>query len=134
MKGAYPITITKDGEWFLVYIPDFDVNTESDSLDGALEMARDAIGLMGITFEDDGRTIPSPSNIADYYKNAKKGEIYSLVDVDFETYRKKHDNRLVKKNCTIPYCLAVQAEKANVNFSALLKEALIQRLNIAQNA
>ncbi len=134
MKGVYPIVITQDDNCFLVYIPDFDINTESDSLEGAIEMARDAIGLMGITFEDDGKEIPKPNLQLDCYTDTKEGEISSLVDVDFDEYRKKHDNRLVKKNCTIPYYLAAQAEKENINFSALLKEALLKRLNIAQNA
>lgn len=134
MKGVYPIVITQDNDFFLVYIPDFDINTESYSLDGAMEMARDAIGLMGITLEDDGKDIPEPHKQLDCYGNTKEGEIYSLVDVDFDEYRKKHDNRLVKKNCTIPYYLAAQAEKENINFSALLKDALLKRLNYSQNA
>lgn len=134
MKGVYPIVITQDDNYFLVYIPDFDINTESDSLEGAIEMARDAIGLMGITLEDDGKEIPQPSLQLDCYTATKEGEISSLVDVDFDEYRKKHDNRLVKKNCTIPYYLAAQAEKENINFSALLKDALVKRLGIMQNA
>ena len=31
---------------------------------GAIEMARDAIGLMGIDMEDDGETLPQPSPMA----------------------------------------------------------------------
>ena len=55
-------------------------------------------------------------------------DILTLVDVDMIDYRKKHDNRTVKKNCTIPYYLNVEAEKVGINFSRLLQEALKQKL------
>lgn len=51
-----------------------------------MEMARDAIGLMGIDFMDDGKEVPEPGSkevIAD------KDDIVTLVDVDFMEYRKK---------------------------------------------
>ena len=53
MKHVYPIIITppEQGEKdYLVYVPDFDINTEGTSLDDALFMARDAIGLIDIDF------------------------------------------------------------------------------------
>lgn len=95
----------------------------------AMEMARDAIGLMGIDFMDDGKEIPEPGSkevIAD------KDDIVTLVDVDFMEYRKKVDNKAVKKNCTIPYWLNVEAEKAGINYSKLLQEAIINALGISK--
>ena len=56
--------------------------------------------------------------------------IYSK-DVDFDEYRKKNDMRAVKKNCTLPSWLNYEAEKANINFSQLLQQALIQKLNLS---
>lgn len=56
------------------------------------------------------------------------GDIETLVDVDFSEYRRKHDNRMVKKNCTIPYYLNVEAEKQGINFSRLLQDALMAKL------
>ena len=53
----------------------------------------------------------------------------TLVDIDFSEYRRKHDNRMVKKNCTIPYYLNVEAEKRGLNFSRLLQEALLSKIN-----
>jgi post-segregation antitoxin (ccd killing protein) len=38
--------------------------------------------------------------------------------------------RAVKKNCTIPSWLNFEAEKAGVNFSAVLQAALKETLNI----
>ncbi len=128
MKNSYPIILTPDGKGFTVFIPDFNINTQGDSLTEAIEMARDAIGLMGIDLEDDGKGIPAASSV----KNIKggDGEIISLVDVDFTEYRRKNETKVVKKNCTIPSWLCYEAEKANINFSQVLQAALKHELNI----
>lgn len=127
MKGAYPIFIRQVENDFLVHIPDFDIDTEGKSLVDAIYMARDAIGLMGIDYEDDGVAIPE----ANSYTEEMEGAIKTLVDVDFDEYRKKYDNRMVKKNCTIPYYLSVEAEKNGINCSSLLRDALKEKLCLA---
>ena len=48
MKGVYPVFITVGSKYYLVRIPDFDIDTQGEDLADAIEMARDAIGLMGI--------------------------------------------------------------------------------------
>ena len=58
-------------------------------------------------------------------------EIVTLVDVDFSEYRRKNDMRAVKKNCTIPSWLNFEAEKAGINFSAVLQAALKSELKIS---
>lgn len=128
MKNSYPILLTPEEKGFTVYIPDFDINTEGENLTDAIEMARDAIGLMGIDMEDDGKTIPTPRKQSETKTTA--GEIVSLVDVDFTEYRRKNEMKAVKKNCTIPSWLCYAAEKANINFSQALQEALKRELRI----
>ncbi len=129
MKYCYPITLTelKDGG-YLVYVPDMEINTTGTDLSNALEMAKDAIELCGIGYEDEKLPIPKPSPISSV--KAKKGEILLAVNVDFEAYRRMLDNRSVKKNCTLPSWLNDQAEKANINFSALLQQAIKEKLGI----
>ncbi len=51
-----------------------------------------------------------------YYVEIPDFDIVALVDVDFAEYRKKVDNKAVKRNCTIPYWLSVEAEKVGVNY------------------
>lgn len=126
MVAVYPVILSKDNGGYFVTIPDFEINTQGDTLEEAIYMARDAIGIMGIELEDEGESLPTPFS----KKYEKEDEdIETLVDVDFAEYRKKNDNRKVKKNCTIPYYLNVEAEKAGINFSQLLQEALMQKLN-----
>ena len=133
MKNAYPIVITQGKEFFVVFIPDFNINTQGKDIPDAIEMARDAIGIMGIDMQDDGEALPEASSLNDVQANATPGSLVSLVDVDFAEYRRKNDMRAVKKNCTIPSWLNFEAEKAGINFSATLQAALKKELNIPNN-
>lgn len=93
-----------------MYVPDFNINTEGDTLTEAIEMARDAIGVVGIDMEDDGESLPEPTAVS-AVKADSAGNIVTLVDVDFGEYRRKNDMRAVKKNCTIPSWLNFEVKK-----------------------
>ena len=121
MKNAYPIVMTQGKEFIVVFVPDFNINTQGKDVPDAIEMARDAIGLMGIDMQDDGEALPEASSIASAQAEAPSGAIVSLVDVDFAEYRRKNDMRVVKKNCTIPSWLNFEAERAGVNFPPFCK-------------
>lgn len=125
MKGAYPVIINKDT--FVVDVPDFDIKTQGTDIENCIEMAREAIGLSGISLEDIGKQIPNPS-----YEIPVSGKntIGTFVDVDFDYYRQLEDNKMVKRNCTIPNYLNVMGEKAGFNFSEVLRTALMERLNL----
>ena len=125
VTSVYPIVLSKDEDGYIVTIPDFDINTEGNDLADAIFMARDAIGMMGIQYQDENKELPIP--FSNEYE-LEDGDITTLVDVDFDEYRRKHDNRMVKKNCTIPYYLNVEAEKRGINFSRLLQEALLEKI------
>ena len=104
MKNVYPVLIQEDikENCFIVDIPDFDISTWGKTFFDAIENARDAIGLAGITMEDDGEELPMPSAVSHIEKESDS-DIVTFVDVDFEQYRKENDSRAVRKNCTIPY-------------------------------
>ena len=123
MKTTYPIRITETEGGYVVYIPDFDTGTQGDTLAEAMEMARDAIGLLGITMEDEKQPLPTPSPLEKVRLSAEDA-LCTLVDVDFEEYRRMNDLRTVRKNCTLPAWLDYQAEKAGLNFSQALQYGL----------
>lgn len=129
MKNSYPIVLTPDEVGYVVYIPDFDINTEGDTLTEAIEMARDAIGLMGIDMEDDKKVLPVPSRISTVAKE-NESDIVTLVDVDFTEYRRQNDMRSVRRNVTLPCWLDFEAEKSGINVSAVLQKALKQELKL----
>ena len=104
-------------------------------------MARDAIGLSGISMEDQKEEIPIPSDhdtaiekvqqdteIVDFSKG-----ILTYVDVDFSEYRKKVDTKTVRRNVAFPSWLNYEAEHAGINVSRVLQEALMNVLNVKRN-
>lgn len=128
MKNAYPIILTPSEDGFVVYIPDFNINTQGKDVPDAMYMARDAIGIMGIDMEDDNEPLPIPSKFEDI--SCTSDDIKTLVDVDFDEYRKKNDNRAVKKTLSIPSWLNESAISQNINFSAVLQDALKEKLGV----
>ena len=139
MKRAYPTFIAECGTDYLVYVPDMDIFTEGQDLEDAIEMARDAIGLKGISLEDDGIEIPEASGYQGAVVKAKEDTedfdytkgILTMVDVDFIVYRRRMDNKSVRRNVTLPNWLNQEAEAANLNVSKVLQEALMERLEIS---
>ncbi len=140
MKQVYPVLIVEYKKDFLVYVPDMEIYTEGKSMVDAIEMARDAIGLKGIDFEDDGKAIPLPSTREGAINRAKEDAdifdystgILTLVDVDFYEYRRRVDNKAVRRNVTLPNWLNAEAEKAQLNVSRVLQDALISILGITR--
>ena len=128
LKNSYPIILTPDAGGYVVEIPDFAIGTQGDSITEAMEMARDAIGLMGIDMEDDGKSLPIPSTLESVSKGP--GDIVTLVDVDFTEYRRQNDMRSVRRNVSLPCWLNAAAEKAGINVSAVLQAALKQQLHL----
>ncbi len=129
MKVAYPIVMSKGKEHIIVFVPDFNINTQGADYAEAMEMARDAIGLMGIDMEDEKEVIPTPSAPAGIAKEHET-DVITLVDVDFAEYRRKNDMRTVRRNVSLPSWLNAEAEKAGLNVSAVLQAALKQELGI----
>jgi predicted RNase H-like HicB family nuclease len=127
MKAAYPVILTPSSNGYVVYVPELDINTQGTDITNAIEMARDAIGLWGICEEDMGRSIPGPSG---RWPEHSPDEIVTLVDIDFDEYRRLHDTRAIRKNVTIPSWLNERAEKAGVNFSQILQEGLKKHLGL----
>lgn len=122
---VYPVILSKNGDGYFVTVPDFTVNTEGKDIADAIAMTRDAIGLNVLQLEDDNKEAPEPYS---QHFQVQDDDILTLVDIDITEYRNKYENRTVKKNCTIPYRLNADAEKAGINFSQLLQEALKQKL------
>ena len=138
MKNVYPVifTITNDiKDTILIQVPDFDILSEGYGMINAIEMARDAIGLTGITMEDMGKEIPKATNVHEInltkaeFKDAGQS-IISMVDIDFTVYRRRLDTKAVRRNVTLPKWLNQEAERAGINVSKVLQEALMSVLNL----
>jgi predicted RNase H-like HicB family nuclease len=135
MRNVYPVYFTKTEKNILVEVPDFDILTEGRDMNEAIDMARDAIELKCISMEDDKEDIPDPSRITELDVSSgtfvEEGEtIVSFVDVDSAEYRRKIDTRTVRRNVALPSWLNYEAERAGVNVSRILQEALISTLHL----
>ena len=145
MKQVYPTFILSidDGSPhpFLVCVPDMEILTEGDTFADAIEMARDAIGLAGISMEDNKEALPIPSDQAAAMEKVKQDTedidfskgVLTYVDVDFSEYRKKVDTKTVRRNVALPSWLNYEAEHAGINVSRVLQEALMDVLNVKRN-
>ena len=138
MKTAYPVIFTQTHakkNTILIEVPDFEIFTEGYGMVNAIEMARDAIGLSGITMEDMGKEIPVPTQVQDIimataeFKDAGQSMI-SMVDIDLVVYRRRLDTKSVRRNVTLPRWLNQEAERAGINVSKVLQEALMSVLNL----
>lgn len=88
MKYIYPAVFTKEDVGYSVYIPDFNIGTQGDDLPDAIDMAQDAISLMGIVSQDQGKPIPQPSPIE--MVQSSEGDLVLPVEVDFDQYRQEN--------------------------------------------
>ena len=89
MKESYPVIIRKGQSHYIPYVPDFDISTQGETITDAIEMARDAIAVTGICYEEQGKEIPVPSPMDSI--QLQKDEILTLVDVNFTAYREKEE-------------------------------------------
>ena len=125
-KIFYPVIFHPEETGYSVSVPDIDgCFSEGDTLEEAIEMITDAIGLC---LEESSSPFPVPSSPIDVQHDA--GDFVSLVPFDNLAYRKKHDTKAVKKTLTIPSWLNAMAEEQHLNFSSVLQEALKKHLSI----
>ncbi|GHV12648.1 HicB family protein [Clostridia bacterium] len=129
---VYPALFTKedDGKYSVMF-PDIEnCYTGGEDMPDALDMAEDVLCLMLYDMEKDGKAIPSPSDSKAI--KVSDADVVSLVKCDTEFYRRFYENKSVKKTLTIPMWLNERAERANVNFSGVLQEALKAHLHIQE--
>ena len=136
MKVVYPVIFTRTGDkkdTYLVDIPDLDGATEGYGLFDAIAMARDYIGCTCYDIPD--MDIPKSSPIEKIKPSKGKfsdaGESFvSVVDLDIEKYKKRIDNRAVRRNVSIPAWLNKKADEEHLNVSKVLQNALVDILGV----
>ncbi|KRK50557.1 hypothetical protein FC97_GL001483 [Companilactobacillus kimchii DSM 13961 = JCM 10707] len=114
-----------EDEGYSVEIPDIDNGTwtQGEDLKDALLRAQDVIGAM----LEDKSDYPKPSELEDI--TVKDNDIKTIVYIDMEEYR-KNNPKTVRKSVTVPEQLVVLGKKQKLNFSAILTEALKNKLEV----
>ena len=127
MKIIYPAILTPcvSKEGFTIEIPDLKgCVSEGDDLEEAIQMGTDAACGYIISEIEDGNELPKPSNQAKI--KLKKNQLTSLVVCDTEAYEEKYSSKIIRKNVSIPAYLNTFGEIHNINFSKVLKDALMK--------
>ena len=146
MLVSYPAIFyyCPEEDGFYINFPDIEgAGTQGDSIEDALYMASDYLGIMASSILENGGKLPKKSNIKEIsivedfpFKDEEEFEGYydldksfiSLVYVELDDYFGSQE--LVKKTLSIPKWTNDFGKKMNLNFSKLLTDAII---NIASN-
>lgn len=132
MKLVYPACFYPDEDGsFTVIVPDLKgCVTEGKDFAEALEMAIDAASGWVLSSLEDGEEVPKASNQKDIRADEYENGFVNLIVLDMDSYAEKYGDKAVRKNCTIPAWLNTRAEAAHINFSAVLQEALQEKLMV----
>ena len=103
--------------------------TEGDTLEEAIRMAEDALGIYLYSLKEDGEEAPKASDPADIKVSGR--DFISLITYDEVAYLKRTDSHSVKKTLTIPAWMDTLARENNLNFSNVLQNAIRRELNLA---
>ena len=121
----YPALFHPEEVGYSVTVPDLEgCCTQGDTLDEAVEMAQDAIGLM----LEDCAELPAASDPAQLTVEA--GDFVVVIPFDALAYKRRRGRRSVKKTLSIPSWLTEDAEAAHNTYSHVQQEALKEKLNI----
>lgn len=123
-KYVYSAVFTKedDGKYSVVFNDLEGCYTCGDNLEEAIEMAEDVLALTLYGYEKENKEIPKPTPISEI--KVKENEFVNYIACDTLEYRKMYNSKAVKKTLTIPEWLNEEALKSNINFSAVLQDAL----------
>ena len=128
MKKIYPAIFENDSVGYSVYFPDVEgAVTQGKTLEEAMDNASDALGIMLADLIEKEEELPIPTNINDISKE-NDSDMVTLIFVELNDYLK--DTQLDKKTLKIPHWINVRAKKEGINFSNVLTEALIDKLNV----
>lgn len=129
MKAMYPALFEKEDNCYNVTFPDLpEAITCGDTLEQAVEMAKECLGLCLDVRKENKEELPKisdPSTI-----NCTNGIFVMMIEYDSIEFNKRYNKKAIRKNVTIPAWLNELAEEKNVNFSNVLQNALMKKLNI----
>ena len=123
----YPAIFQVEEDGYSVFVPDIPgCMTQGDTMEEALAMVQEAIGLM---LED---VAPADYPAASLPQDLvlEKDQFALMVPFDKLAYDKKYNAKAVKKTLSVPTWLDTLATEHNVNFSNILQNALMHELGV----
>lgn len=124
MLFTYPAVFHEENSSYWVEFPDLKgCQTFGDTLNETVLYAQEALSGYVLTLLETGRKLPVPSNIKDIV--IETDSFTSLVSCDIDQYK---DTKAVKKTLTIPAWLNDKALEKGINFSKVLQDALLTKI------
>ena len=125
----YPAIFTYAEDGISVGFPGLDgAFTCGETEEEALYMAKDCLELHLYGMEEDRERIPEPIKIRDI--KLEDNQSIVMTKANMKLTRNEMQNKAIKKTLTIPKWLNDEAVKHHVNFSAILKVALMDELDL----
>lgn len=124
MLFTYPAIYHNESGSYWVEFPDLEgCQTFGDTLNETTESASEALSGYLLTLLEENAPIPSPSDIRTL--QLPEDGFTSLVSCDIDQYK---DTKAVKKTLTIPAWLNDRANAMGINFSKVLQDALLSKV------
>lgn len=139
MLSVYPACFFREETGYSVIFPDLNwLSTCGETLSDAMAMAVDCLAGYLYLAQKEGETLPAPSPVNAIFPEeidrqlgvSSEEAFVTMVSVDVAAYAREHFEKSVKKTLTIPALLNKAALEHNINFSQVLQEALLSRLNL----
>lgn len=124
MKVIYPAIFHHEDHAYWVEFPNLEgCQSFGDTLEETLDNAKEALSAYCVTLLEQGEKLTPPSDVESIVIPA--GSFSSLVEAELIPRSKA-----VKKTLTIPSWLNIAAEAQGINFSGVLQDALIEKLDL----
>lgn len=126
MKLLYPAIFHEDNDGVWAEFPDLEgCQSYGDTVSETLDNAREALEGYCITLLEDGHMLPAASDIKTITTDGNA--FVTLVETDLTTRLAKQKS--VKKTLTIPAWMNDAAVEKGINFSSVLQEGIMRKLN-----
>lgn len=123
MMFIYPAIFHQEDSTYWVEFPDLPgCQSFGDTLPETMAEAQEALAAYVLTLLEQGKPLAQPSDIASL---SPEDGFTSLVACTIDQYK---ETKAVKKTLTIPSWLNDRATAMGVNFSQVLQEALITKI------
>lgn len=123
---VYPAIFNKEEDGYWSNFIDFDsVYSDGDTLEEVMANTSNALGF----YLEDLKEYPTPTTDISKIK-LDKNQFISFISVDMEVYKEKFSDKAVKKTLSLPAWINTLALEKKINFSEVLKEALIKKLGV----
>lgn len=126
MLFVYPAIFHKEDDAYWVEFPDLEgCQTYGTTLNETIEYAQEALMGYVLTLLEINQPLAQPSELSSIL--CDENSFTSLVTCNINQYK---DTKSVKKTLTIPAWLNERAMAMGINFSQVLQEALLSKIQI----